>query len=137
MAGYLIIGRQLRDRVTLTAYIYVVYGAAAITLIGLAVLSGASFTHQANGQPYPLSALAWLLLLAIFPQLVGHSALNYALRFLPSTYVAIVTLAEPIGTSLLALLLLQEVPLPLTMAGALVILVGLGVASLPVRAGAA
>ena len=38
-----------------------------------------------------------MLLLAILPQLVGHSSYNYALRFLPPTYVAIVALAEPIG----------------------------------------
>ena len=133
VAGYLIIGRQLRDRVSLLAYIYIVYATAAIVLIGLALLSGASFFHLPDGELYPLSAFAWMLLLAIFPQLIGHSALNYALRFLPPTYVAIVTLAEPIGTSLLAFVLLNEVPPPLTIAGAIMILIGIGVASFPAR----
>jgi drug/metabolite transporter (DMT)-like permease len=133
VAGYLIIGRQLRDRLSLSAYIYIVYGAAAVVLIFLALLSGASFTQQANGMPFPQSAFGWMVLLAIFPQLIGHSALNYALRFLPPTYVAIVTLAEPIGTSVLAFVLLQEVPSPLTLVGAGVILIGIGVASFPLR----
>ena len=133
VAGYLLIGRQLRHRMSLLAYIYIVYGTAALWLITLAALSGASFTHQANGQPFPLSAWACLLLLAILPQLVGHSSYNYALRFLPPTYVAIVTLAEPIGSSLLAFVLLEEVPPPLTLVGAIVILIGIGCASWPVR----
>jgi drug/metabolite transporter (DMT)-like permease len=133
VAGYLLIGRQLRDRMSLLTYIYIVYGVAAIWLIGLAALSGASFTLQANGQPYPASAYVWMLLLALLPQLVGHSSYNYALRFLPPTYVAIVALAEPIGSSILAFLLLREVPPPLTILGAIVILIGIGIASWPAR----
>ncbi len=133
VAGYLLIGRQLRKRMSLLAYIYIVYGTAALWLIGLAVLSGASFTQLPNGQPYPASAYASMLLLAILPQLVGHSSYNYALRFLPPTYVAIVSLAEPIGSAILAFLLLREVPLPLTILGAIVILIGIGIASWPAR----
>lgn len=134
VAGYLLIGRQLRHRMSLLTYIYLVYGMAAAVLIGLTVLSGASFTQLPGGGPYPPVAFIWLLLLALLPQLIGHSSYNYALRFLPPTYVAIVALAEPIGASLLALALLHEVPQPLTVAGALVILIGIGVASLPARA---
>ena len=133
VAGYLLIGRQLRHRMSLLTYIYLVYGMGALMLIGLALLSGASFTQLPNGDLYPASVFVWLLLLAILPQLVGHSSYNYALRFLPPTYVAIVTLAEPIGASLLALVVLHEVPPALTIAGAIVILIGIGVASRPAR----
>jgi drug/metabolite transporter (DMT)-like permease len=133
VAGYLLIGRQLRHRMSLLTYIYLVYGMAALMLIGLALLSGASFTALPNGEPYPANVFVYLLLLAILPQLVGHSSYNYALRFLPPTYVAIVALAEPIGASLLALVVLHEVPPVLTIVGAIVILIGIGIASVPVR----
>jgi drug/metabolite transporter (DMT)-like permease len=133
VAGYLLIGRQLRHRMSLLTYIYIVYGVTAMILIGLALLSGASFTQLPSGEPYPASVFVWLLLLAILPQLVGHSSYNYALRFLPPTYVAIVALAEPIGASLLAFAVLQEIPQPLTIVGAIVILIGIGVASRPAR----
>ena len=133
VAGYLLIGRQLRHRMSLLTYIYLVYGMAALMLIALALLSGASFTQLPSGEPYPISVFVWLLLLAILPQLVGHSSYNYALRFLPTTYVAIVALAEPIGASLLALVVLHEVPRPLTIVGAIVILIGIGLASWPAR----
>ena len=133
VAGYLLIGRQLRDRMPLLVYIYIVYGTAAVWLSVLAALAGASFTHQPNGELFPLSAWACLLLLALLPQLVGHSSYNYALRFLPPTYVAIVPLAEPIGSSLLAFVLLAEAPPPLTLLGAIVILIGIGCASWPAQ----
>ncbi len=133
VAGYLIIGRQLRHRMSLIAYIALVYGTAAVVLIGLALASGASFTRDPGSQPFPPIAFFWLVLLAMVPQLLGHSSYNYALRYLPTTYVAVVTLAEPIGTSILAFALLGEAPAPPTIIGAAIILIGIGIASLPAR----
>ncbi len=134
VAGYLLIGRQLRDRMSLIAYIFIVYGSAAVMLIALGLASGASFTADAAGVPYQSIGLVWLVLMALFPQLLGHSSYNYALRFLPTTYVAVVALAEPVGTSILAFFLLNELPPPLTLIGAAVILMGIAVASWPDRA---
>lgn len=137
VAGYLLIGRQLRDRMSLIAYIFIVYGAAAVMLIALGLASGASFTADAAGVPYQSIGLVWLILMALFPQLLGHSSYNYALRFLPTTYVAVVALAEPVGTSILAFFLLNELPPPLTLVGAVVILIGIAIASWPDQARAA
>ncbi len=134
VAGYLLIGRQLRDRMSLIAYIFIVYGSAAVMLIVLGLASGASFTADAAGVPYQSIGLVWLILMALFPQLLGHSSYNYALRFLPTTYVAVVALAEPVGTSILAFFLLNELPPPLTLIGAAVILIGIAIASWPDRA---
>lgn len=131
VAGYLLIGRSLRHRMSLIAYIFIVYGTAALLLVGLAAMSGASFVADEAGVPYAPLACLWLVLLAVLPQLLGHSSYNYALRFLPATYVGVISLAEPVGTSLLAFLLLREVPPPLTIAGAIVILIGIAIASWP------
>ncbi len=133
VAGYLLIGRHLRNRMSLLAYLFVVYGTAAVVLIGLAAITGQSFVINPIGNPFSVQAFLWLILLAILPQLVGHSSYNYALRFLPPTYVAIVALAEPIGTSILAFLLLAELPPLLTIIGAAVILIGILIASWPDR----
>ncbi len=61
VAGYLLIGRHLRDRMSLIAYIFIVYGMAAVVLIGLALASGASFTVDTGGMPYPAIAFLWLI----------------------------------------------------------------------------
>ena len=67
--------------------------------------------------------------LALVPQLVGHTGINYAAKHLDTTLVASALLLEPIGAGLLALLLFREQPAPLTVVGAAVLLVGVAVTS--------
>jgi len=65
------------------------------------------------------------LLLAVGPQLLGHSSVNYALGQLSAVFVTVVVLGEPIGSSLLALLLLGEIPPLLAIFGGAMILGGI------------
>jgi drug/metabolite transporter (DMT)-like permease len=133
VTGYLLIGRHLRDRMPLLVYIFIVYGAAAIGLIASVALSGQSFVFDPAGDIFSINAFLWLILIALAPQLLGHSAYNYALRFLSPTVVAIITVAEPIGASILALIILHELPSTMTLIGAAIILIGLLIASRPSR----
>jgi drug/metabolite transporter (DMT)-like permease len=123
LAGYLMIGRSLRSGMSLVPYIFVVYGAAATALFAAMFASGQS--------PLGFSGLTyvWILLLALLPQLIGHTTYNWALRYLPVTLVAITTLGEPIGSAVLAYFILREMPASLTLFGGLVILVGIYVSS--------
>ena len=77
----------------------------------------------------PTRAGLWLLLLALGPQIVGHSSLNWALRYLSATYVTIATLGESIGATLLAWWLLREPPSYWAVVGGVLILMGIVVAS--------
>ena len=70
-----------------------------------------------------------LLLMALGPQIVGHSSINWALRHLSAAYVTIVTLAEPIGSTLLAWWLLGEAPIAITLIGGVLILAGIAIAT--------
>jgi drug/metabolite transporter (DMT)-like permease len=69
------------------------------------------------------------LLLALVPQLIGHSSFNWALAHLPATFVSVATLGEPIGSTLLAYIILGEAPGLVKLMGAVLILVGIAVAS--------
>ncbi len=122
-AGYLLIGRRLREKMSLIPYIFVVYGMAAIVLIGIMLAAG----QTPFGYP-PLTYL-WLFMLAALPQLVGHSTFNWALRYLPASYVAVTLLGEPIGSTILAFLILKESPSLLEISGGILILAGIYVAS--------
>jgi drug/metabolite transporter (DMT)-like permease len=124
-AGYLLIGRSLRARMTLIPYIFVVYGMAAVVLLILVFASGQSVLY------HPPQAYFWILLLAIFPQLLGHSTFNWALKYLPASLVSITLLGEPIGSTILALIILDEVPSLPELLGAAFILVGIYLASRP------
>lgn len=122
-SAYLLIGRRLRSSVVLTVYIWLVYGAAAVFLFAAAGVSGAALA----GFALP----AWLALagMAIGPQLVGHTAYNWSLKHVSATFVAVVTLGEPIGSALLAFLLLGETLAPLQAGGFVLLLTGIYLAA--------
>jgi drug/metabolite transporter (DMT)-like permease len=122
-AGYLLIGRRIRVRMSLIPYIFLVYGTAALTLLGIMVLA------RQTPLGYPPQAYLWLVLLALIPQIIGHSSFNWALRYLSAAFVAISLLGEPIGSTILAYFLLQETPTPLKIFGAILILAGIYIAS--------
>ncbi|MCA9873415.1 MAG: DMT family transporter [Anaerolineales bacterium] len=121
-AGYLLIGRKLRVRLSLVSYVTLVYGTAALSLIAAVYLTGSSMFG------YSSQAYLTFLLMALGPQLLGHSSFNYALAFLPAAMVGAVSFAEPIGASILALLFFGEVPGPLVLLGSAFVFAGLLVA---------
>lgn len=119
VAGYLLIGRRLRAKMSLVPYIFIVYGAAALALIGYMLF--------AKQNPFGFSPVIylWMLALALIPQLIGHSTYNWALRYIPASLVSITTLGEPIGSAILAYFILNEKPSMLTLGGGILILAGI------------
>jgi len=123
VSGYLVIGRRLRPTLPLVPYILLAYGSAAIFLLTAMVVAGQD--------PFGLAPASyfWILLLALVPQLIGHSTYNWALRFLPATLVALATLGEPIGSAILAYVILNERPGLIVLCGGALILIGIYLAS--------
>jgi len=122
-AGYLMVGRHLRGKLSLTAYVFVVYGMAAgvLTLVMLA--------QEGLPAGYPPQVYLWFVLLALVPQLLGHTILNWALRYLSTAVVSVTLLGEPVASTLLAAVFLGETPSWLKIFGAILILVGIVKAS--------
>lgn len=117
------IGRRLRNALSLSVYVFLVYAIAALVLLIMVVLSG---TPVAG---YSATTWLWIVLLGLIPQLLGHSTFNYFLKSLSATFVSIALLGEPIGTVILAFLFLRESPSWLEIGGGILILVGIFVAS--------
>ncbi len=122
-ALYFLIGRKVRAQVGLTVYVWLVYGVAAL------VLSVAVGVGRLPVLGFPPKTYLWMVLMGLVPQLLGHSAFNYALGYLPAAYVSLIILGEPIGSGLLALLILDEWPVALQLVGAALTLVGIAIAS--------
>jgi len=123
MAGiYTMAGRVVRRQLSLLAYIWPMYGLAAIVLLLGCALQGQPLVGY-SGRTYGL-----LLLLALGPQIVGHSSANWALRFLSPTFVTVAVLGEPLGATLLALIFLGERPPWTLILGGFVLLLGIGLA---------
>lgn len=122
-AGYLLLGRRLRPHLSLVSYTTIVYGMAGLTLLLFNLISGTELLG------YPPQVMALFLFIAVFPQLIGHSSLNWALSFLPAAYVAIVAVSEPVGATILAMIIFGEFPGPLVILGSVIILTGVFLAS--------
>jgi drug/metabolite transporter (DMT)-like permease len=122
-AGYILIGRKLRPKLSLTGYIFLVYGVAALVLVAMV-----PFSKQPAFGFSPITYV-YLFLLALLPQLLGHSSFNWALAHLPASYVSIALLGEPVSSTILALLLLGETPSGFKIFGAVLILLGILIAT--------
>ncbi|GAB4110418.1 MAG: DMT family transporter [Roseiflexaceae bacterium] len=128
-SGYFLIGRTLRPRMTILAYIWLVYSAAAVVLVLAATVQGAI---SGSGLPligFPFPVYLLLFGLAIGPQLLGHTSFNWALRYLSATFVTISILGEPIGSALLALIFFGEQFAELQLIGFVTLLIGITVAA--------
>jgi drug/metabolite transporter (DMT)-like permease len=119
VAGYLIIGRKVREKMSLIPYIFLVYGFSAI------VLDSFMFISNQNPLGYSSAAYGWIFLLAVIPQLIGHSMFNWMLKYLSATMVSVTTLSEPIGSALLAYIFLKENPALAVVIGGIFILAGI------------
>ncbi|MGQ0813672.1 MAG: DMT family transporter [Gemmatimonadota bacterium] len=122
VAGYYVIGRRLRQRLDLFVYIGIVYGIAALVLITVIVSD-----PRAHMIGYPASDWWLILALAAGPMMLGHTGINYALKYVRAYVANIALLGEPVLATLIAWLLpqLREVPSLFTLAGA--ILIGTGI----------
>lgn len=118
VTGYLTIGRWARADKPVLAYVGVVYPTAAALLVGATAVSGASFTG------YPASTYLWLVMVALIPQVVGHTSFNWVLRHVTATVVAITVMAEPVLASALAWVVLDEAPPVTSVIGGALILSG-------------
>lgn len=122
-ATYLSIGKKVRVDLDLTTYVGVVYPVAGLCLVGAALASGSPFIRL---EP---ASWVWLVALAVVPQLIGHSLLNWALKHTSAALVAIAILGEPIFSTLLAIPILKEVPGPTRIIGAAIVLTGVAIAA--------
>ena len=119
VAGYMLLGRHAQHAgLSIGAYSGIAYAVAALVLLPLPLVFGAPYLA------WPPATWLWIAAMALAPQLIGHTGLNWANRHLDPTLVATVTLLEPIGAGLLALVLFGEVPGTLVLAGAPVLLIG-------------
>lgn len=102
VTGYWMIGQHLRKSLSLTTYTYIVYSIATLFLFIYSLVLGYSL------YPYPAQDWLWFVLLAIFPTLLGHSLLNWAIKWVSASTVSMSILGEPIGSAILAYFIFQE-----------------------------
>ncbi|MFL5564023.1 MAG: DMT family transporter, partial [Gemmatimonadaceae bacterium] len=124
-AIYYTIGRRLRRSLRLWSYVAIVYSGAFVTLLVVGVARAIPLT------PQPPREIAIFVGLALGPMLLGHTGMNWALKFLPAYVVNLTVLGEPVGATLLGALIpsIRQIPTAFTLVGGAVVLGGVLVAA--------
>jgi drug/metabolite transporter (DMT)-like permease len=101
-AVYLLLGRNLRRKLSLLSYIFVCYGSAAV-IMWIIVLG---LRLPVTG--FNVNTWAAFLGMALVSQLIGHTSYNWALKWFTAGLIAVSLLGEPIVATLLAYLIFNE-----------------------------
>ena len=114
-----IISENVRKEVGTISYSRALFSTAAITLLGIALISNTTLIGFSPGE------FGGLLLLGIIPTLLGHGTMYFAIRYVSPTIVAATPMGEPILASIMAWFLFQEPVGIATFIGGSITLLGL------------
>ena len=101
VVGYIVCGRILREWMPLFLYAF------PVTLIGGSLLIPASWLLESNYADYGAfgyvshETLAWFILLAFIAGILGHTGLNYCLKYVSPLLISISVTLEPVLGSII------------------------------------
>jgi drug/metabolite transporter (DMT)-like permease len=127
-AAYIMVGRRVRPYVSWERYVGIVYPLSAVGLVAMMLIAGDAVTG------YSTKTYVMMGLLALVPQVIGHTSINWSLAHFSAVIVSIAILLEPVITTALAIPILDEVPTGIEWGGAALVLAGVYMALRP-RAG--
>lgn len=119
ITAYLLFGQDVRKRLSLITYTFVVYSISTITLFFYVFIKGESFG------PYPEADWFWFMVLALIPNLLGHTLFNWALKWVSTNTISIAILFEPIGAAILAYYVFEEKLIASQIIGGIVVISGI------------
>ena len=116
---YLLFGQDVRKRLSLITYTFVVYSISTITLFFYVLIKGESFG------PYPGSDWFWFIMLALIPNLLGHTLFNWAIKWVSTNVISIGILFEPVGAAILAFYVFNETLSISQIIGGMIVIAGI------------
>lgn len=119
VTAYFLFGQDVRKRLSLVTYTMLVYAVSTITLLIYVLIKGESFG------PYSTMDWIWFILLAIVPNLFGHTLFNWSIKYVSTNVVSIAILFEPIGAAILALLIFKEYLIATQIIGGFIVIIGI------------
>ncbi|MBR0026903.1 MAG: DMT family transporter [Clostridia bacterium] len=115
-----LIARKVRVHISTSVYTFLMYSTCAVTILIFCLV-----TAEPLATGLSTRNLLCALGMAIFCTLMGHSVFNWGLKYLPTAYISTLKLGEPLGATILALLIFHEVPGLVQGIGAIIIIAGL------------
>lgn len=101
---YLIIGRVVRQRATWLGYVFPLYCVVTALILAFALIRKVPLLG------FSPTFYVLCLAMAIGPQLLGHGSFNYAVRYFSAALLGLLSLLEPVGATIMAYFLFDEVP---------------------------
>lgn len=119
VTAYFLFGQDVRKRLSLITYTMVVYSISTVCLFIYILLKGESFG------PYPFMTWVWFLLLAIVPNLLGHTLFNWSIKWVSTNVISVAVLFEPIGAAILASIIFGEELIATQIIGGIAVILGI------------
>ncbi|WP_308634208.1 DMT family transporter [Paenibacillus silvisoli] len=115
----MLIAKQILKRVSSFLYSFVVFGVTTVCFFIYNVATDVPMLGYAQRE--------WLvfLLLAIVPTVFGHMIFNWLLKYVKPTTISMSVLAEPVGASILGMLLFSEMVTGFQLIGGAFVIAGL------------
>ncbi|MFC4323421.1 DMT family transporter [Litchfieldia salsa] len=120
VTAYLLVGQNIRKRLSLITYTFLVYSISTITLFLYVIILDYPLS------PYPSNDWIVFVLLAIVPTLLGHTLFNWSLQWVSTSTISMAILFEPVGAAILAYFILGEHILWTQVIGGVIIITGIG-----------
>ena len=118
---YFLIGRSIRQYTEWIDYVFNVYLYAAITCIVLTVI-------WVGGIPYMSLSAIWIgVALAIGPTIIGHGAMNYAVKYVTPTLLSTLILTEAVIAAIAAYIVFNEIPSRFSIIAMVIIMTGVSI----------
>ncbi|MDH7564427.1 MAG: DMT family transporter [Candidatus Bathyarchaeota archaeon] len=120
-AFYLSYGRKTRNQMNILSTMFPIYLLTALFVGAIAI----PVTATTPTPPSTLEMLMLLVGLGMLPTAVSHTLYFSSLSNLKSFETATLALLEPIGATVLGIAIFQEMPLPIFIAGAAMVMTGI------------
>lgn len=117
-ATYMTIGRSVRRKISLVPYVWIVFGCGSLIGFVFVWLSGTPVVG------HPGESYFWLLMIALVPQLIGHSGFNFALAYFSATIISLSTQILSVTAAVTAFFIFAELPGWGDVLGSLIVVTG-------------
>ncbi|TGA97643.1 DMT family transporter [Sporolactobacillus shoreae] len=102
ITAYFLIGQGLRKHLSLVPYAILGYGSSAIFLFAYSLLHGFTLTG------YSTLNWVWFAGLALISTILGQTVFNWLIKWMSTSTISMSILGEPIGTCILAYIILGQ-----------------------------
>lgn len=119
ITAYLLFGQNVRKRISLVTYTFIVYLICSLTLFIFILTTNERFF------PYKASDWVYFILLALVPTLLGHTLFNWSVKWVSTSAISVAILFEPVGATILAYFLLGEQTVWTQILGGIIVIAGI------------